>query len=429
VNKQFFILIFQIVLVRTEKKNTISSNNPRVSNLASVQTFHFQSAAMSGMFSKVVWVWPRWDQENHENVSRGVVQLSIGWLMVDTTIPKMKRKAFCLCYHKLGPTQKKSSKEKGHTDCQRLPTALENEEDFPEGVQIDSKTCKLETKFIYEEIREDKAADIFREEGHKYRENGVILDIDEDFFGCTYASRTLLDAGITEEEFDSLNEVLGRIFCPRNAKEEIATDKILTKLLDDIISSGCFGQNKNEGACKEKEDAIYQKYIQILYTDYANLLCKNTFRQEWNKKELMLLLLQSVMKRNQTQIKSIKKVGFCSTTSKSRGLAMTTSSEFNICTGANTPNRTMVIEHHTNLDEIQQRTKILVDIFEALRPGLLPSMITLCRSSRDGYVPRELQNQIESNIVDSLKSMSPTTLNYDSELLGGRDGWFKSRGF
>ncbi|XP_056017898.1 uncharacterized protein LOC125670314 isoform X2 [Ostrea edulis] len=384
------------------------------------------SAAMSGMFSKVVWVWPRWDRENHESETHDIVQISIGWLMVDTSIPKMKRKTFCLCYHRWKTSI--GSKKKEDINCRRLPTSLENEDDFPEGVEIDFKTCKSETKFMFEEIREDLAADIFWRNGNEYRENGVILDIDEDFFGCTYASQTLLDAGITEEEFRSINEILGRIFCPNNAKEELVTDNILTKFLDDIISSRCFGQDVKGDACQKKEDSIYEKFIQTLHEDNENLLCRNILKQDWNKKELMLLL-RSMMERNLAQIMAIKHVGFCSTTSNLRGLEMTKSSEFNICVGANTPNRSLVIEHHTNSYEIKQRAKVLKEIFEALKPNLQPSMITLCRSSRDGYVPRELQNQIEGNIIESLKSLSPTKLNYDTELLGGKDGWLKSRGF
>ncbi|XP_056022127.1 UPF0489 protein C5orf22 homolog [Ostrea edulis] len=388
------------------------------------------SAAMSGIFSKVVWVWPRWDQKNHESESREVVQISIGWLMVDTAIPKIKRKTFCLCYHRVNDIQKTSSGSKKREDvnCRRLPTALENEDDFPEGVKIDFKTCKSKKTFIYEEIREDLAPDIFRRKGNEYRENGVILDIDEDFFGCTYASQIMLDAGITEEEFRYINEILGRIFCPNNAKEETATDNILMKVLDDIILSDCFAQDVKGDDCQKKEVSIYEKYIQTLNKDNENLLCRNTFKQDWNKKELVLLL-QSIMKKSLTQIMAIKHVGFCSTTSTARGLDMTKSSEFNICIGANTPNRSMIIEHHTNLYEIRQRTMVLEEIFETLKPSLLPSMITLCRSSRDGYVPRELQNLIEGNIIESFKSLSPTKLNYDTELLGGREGWLKSRGF
>ncbi|XP_061191206.1 UPF0489 protein C5orf22 homolog [Saccostrea echinata] len=385
------------------------------------------SAVLSGMFSKVVWVWPRWDQENHENSSHDVYLAKIGWLMVDTSIPKMKRKALCVCYQSLN-SNRTSTKSDKKVDCRRLPTSLEDDDDFDEGVEIDPKTCRTEITFSYEEVREDLAADIFRREANKYKENGVILDIDEDFFACTYASRPLLNAGLTEKELESINDIVSGTFCPNNAKEETEADRVLTELLDDIMSSGCFGKEiQGGGACQNKEASIRDKCLHILNNKKEHLMCDKSFYKGWNKEKQLKMLVHLIMGMAKAQILAIKYVGFCFTTIKSRGLDVTKSSEFYLCMGANSPNNSMVIEHTTTLLEINQRTEDLQDIFAALKPRLVPSMITLCRSSRDGYVPRELQNHIENSIIKSLASSFPTKLNYDVELLGGKDGWLKSR--
>lgn len=51
---------------------------------------------------------------------------------------------------------------------------------------IDRKMCKIEMLFLYEEISEDLVVDVFRKEVENFRENGVILDIDEDFYVCIF---------------------------------------------------------------------------------------------------------------------------------------------------------------------------------------------------------------------------------------------------
>jgi hypothetical protein len=327
--------------------------------------------------------------------------------------------------------QKISNKSKRNLEvpnCWQLPAPPANDFGIPESIEIDFHRCKSEKTISFEEVREDLAADIFMQNGDKYKDNEVVLDIDEDFFGCTYASQIMFDAGITDDEIQSINKIIGHLFCPYNAKEEIATDNILIKFLDDIVSSGYVGHVMKESVCREKENSIFDKYMQILQNDHKHLLCRNTSKQEWNKKTFMLLL-HSIMEKKLTQITAIKHVGFCSKKSKSHGIDITKSSEFSICIGANTPNRSIILEYHTNFYEIKQRTKILEDIFRTLKRRLLPSMITLSRSSRSGCAPRELQNLIEGNIIDSLKALSPIKLNYDTELLGGREGWLKFRGF
>ena len=384
---------------------------------------------MSGMFSKVIWIWPLWDQKNHEDRPRDLVQIDMGWLMVDTLIPKLKRRAFCFCYKSLnrGPSDTYTVRKKD--ECRRLPTSLENDNgNYSEGVVIDRKMCNTEMSFYHEEIREDVAADILRRETEYYKENGVILDIDEDFYGCTFASRPLLNAGFTDKELDAFNEIISMILCPYNAKEEKEADSMMSLLLDDAISADCL-KKKSEVGCQQEEDHIYDKFKKILLTNKKHLICgKKTPIKAGNPEEQLRKLLHTIMTWNQRQLSAAKKVGFCSTTSKARGLDMTKGSQFHFCMGANTPNRTMVIEHNTTLSEINSRTTRLKNIVKALKPNLLPNIVTLCRSSRDGYVPREFQNKIENDIIESLKAMSPLQLHFDEELLGGKDGWLRSKG-
>lgn len=404
--------------------NTVSTYKITQYNKSNI-VHQFQSAAMAGMFSKVIWVWPRWDRVNHVNEARDLFEINVGWLMVDTLIPKMKRRTFCFCYHSLSTNKRTDKSVKKTEECRRLPTSLERQTDFPEGVVIDRKTCKIEMSFLHEEIREDFAAAVFRKEAENLRENGVILDIDEDFYACAFASRPLLNAGFTEEELNDLNEIIGSIFCPNNVKEEQKADTLLSHLLDEIMTSGCL---EKKTVCQQKDVSIQNKYINILQNNSKHLICGKKQRKEGNKEEELKKLLKTIVSWNRRRITAIKQVGFCLTTSKLRGLDMTKATEFHVCMGANTPNRTLVIEHNTTISEINRRTMGLKTIFEAMKPRLLPIMVTLCRSSRDGYVPREFQNKIEGDIIESLESLSPLQLHYDDELLGGREGWYKSRG-
>lgn len=251
------------------------------------------------------------------------------------------------------------------------------------------------------------------------------MDIDEDFYACTFASRPLLNAGFTEEELDDLNEITGSIFCPNNVKEEQEADTLLSQLLDEVMTYGCL-EKKTE--CQQKDVSIQNKYFNILQRNSKHLVCGKKQRKEGNKEEQLRKLVKTMVSWNPRKVTAIKQVGFCLTTSKSRGLDMTKAAEFHVCMGANTPNRTLVIEHNTTIPEINKRTLGLKEIFEAMKPRLLPTMVTLCRSSRDGYVPREFQNKIESDIIESLESLSPLKLHFDDELLGGKKGWYESRG-
>ena len=53
-------------------------------------------------------------------------------------------------------------------------------------------------------------------------------------------------------------------------------------------------------------------------------------------------------------------------------------------------------------------------------------LVTVSRSVRDGYTPRSLAGRIEDGVLTALRRQRRSgamTVVYDSDLLGGRDGW------
>ena len=57
-----------------------------------------------------------------------------------------------------------------------------------------------------------------------------------------------------------------------------------------------------------------------------------------------------------------------------------------------------------------------------------PLLVTIARSVRNGYTPRTQQQYIERGVLQALQrvfGIGPTDVNWDSQLVGGRRGWFQ----
>ena len=107
--------------------------------------------------------------------------------------------------------------------------------------------------------------------------------------------------------------------------------------------------------------------------------------------------------------------------------SQTGSSNFTICHGATGPDNSLITQHIPTRREIEQQTLKLQKILTLLPK---PKHVTVCRSFRDGYVPKDFFPQIERNILSSIKKVFPNfnSVHYDSHLLGGPQGWEAFRG-
>ena len=124
------------------------------------------------------------------------------------------------------------------------------------------------------------------------------------------------------------------------------------------------------------------------------------------------------------QLRLLIRIGFCVDNSpvtfipESQGGAP----NITICHGATTPDNTLVFYHVPTRQEVEKQTLNLQKIL-SLMPT--PKHVTVCRSFRDGYVPKDLFPQIERNILSSIRKAFPNynSVHYDTNLLGGSHGW------
>ncbi|KAK3091069.1 hypothetical protein FSP39_016892 [Pinctada imbricata] len=79
--------------------------------------------------------------------------------------------------------------------------------------------------------------------------------------------------------------------------------------------------------------------------------------------------------------------------------------------------------HETNPEEIKNRTANINIMLSALK-SFTPSLITVCRSIRDGYTPRKHFKLIEKDILETAETcFRNLRVHYDSDLQGGKSGW------
>ena len=98
-----------------------------------------------------------------------------------------------------------------------------------------------------------------------------------------------------------------------------------------------------------------------------------------------------------------------------------------LCTGANFPgNSSAVMEHLADDAELDQQLARVKHILQELAVSSGPPiLVTICRSGRDGYVPRTQQQYIERGLVQIIKKVfhiQDYRIHYDRNLYAGVRG-------
>jgi len=128
---------------------------------------------MAQLVSRFIWIWPTWDIEQasrgrpHESAS-----VELGWFWVDKSIEAID---FCRCEHLLGVNGA------GLRRCVYINATTDEETTMP------SELCHVKTDYISEYVSADHAVNKMTSSRRWLAAGdagGVIIDIDEDFFGC-----------------------------------------------------------------------------------------------------------------------------------------------------------------------------------------------------------------------------------------------------
>ena len=374
---------------------------------------------MSGLIDRVIWVWPDWDWSNHGNsIEYGMDTLSLGWVYVGKG--PHKSRAFCMCEKNETRLLCNSMSDTGHG------YALDDEQDV---FNVPVEDCVILKTLIVEEVHESSALVNFGKPDWLAKDESIILDIDEDFFGCTYAVQPIVDSGLSMERLLKIDDILHINLCPRNSSHERESDTFLMKLIDTIRKKRACAIDptlKDSDTCKRVTDvdpvSYFDKMLKNLIAKQFMTPCSGPHAQ--TPSQFIRSFITEVSKLRIQQLHAFQTVGFCASTSPKSYTLSRGERKFGLCYGANTPDNTAVLEHNPTQEEVTRRSVILRGILKKLS-ARKPGLVTVSRSMRDGYTPRNYFETIEKSILTSLNSTMgrPIHLHYDIDLLGGKRGW------
>ncbi|XP_064606963.1 uncharacterized protein LOC135471601 [Liolophura sinensis] len=370
-------------------------------------------AVLSGLISRYVWIWPKWDSKNHEEPYEASAML-LG--VVDTlykNLDNTRVKSCCMC---------EPDEEMNPKSCVFLNITSEAPEDSS---KVDPKDCDIQAVMVQEIIREDVALEmaqngsLFHNMTDSEREN-VILDIDEDYYGCEAAVQPVLDQKLTMVTIDKIDRFVDQIFCPETTEEESSVDKVLAEMISALIRvKSC--ELEKKPSCPKGNLEFYTTKVRR-----NTALVESTCVRQRNKRfRLWGPFFKLVDSLTVNQLRQLREMGFCfRTTPKAHDFGSEDEGVFLTCHGANTPNRSVVIFHSPTMKEVEQRTHLLQTFLQSTKKRILPSLVTVCRSMRDGYTPRKFFRRIEKDVLTSVDEAFPNSkVHYDRDLMGGKRGW------
>ena len=294
--------------------------------------------------------------------------------------------------------------------------------------EIKPEECPTRGEYEYEVIHEKDAVEKMKSGSWFNPDDSIVLDIDEDYFGCESAAAPLMRSGAPWARVRIISALIDTMICPKRTKHENEAEDFLMPII-----------NEASNVCSESDINCtkHQPQINKFATEMLKLGLTKRFRFLCSYKEGVMLhrmktFVKHLLKLNKHQIKTISTTGLCMmTTPKSaffadmKGSSNSNSGSFHICTGFNSPNATIVTYHYPKAKEVETRIETLREI---LVHGVYPNvkLVTLCRSVRDGYTPRGHFEVIERGILGALRNrlgQGKYDIYYDKDLLGGQYGW------
>lgn len=370
---------------------------------------------MTGLISRLVWVWPSWDKsltDQKEPYESRLVEL--GWFWEERDNGRNREPHFCQCETPKVPLKDNARK------CSYLNSStsdVENQE-----TMIATDKCHIETSYLSEHVREQHFVRKIANDP-KWIENdaSIILDIDEDFFGCENAANSLIRGDLSWSEIEVIDRRLQRLLCPKFIRHEELGNSFLRTLLQIFMKNckphRCSGMDLFTNLLNEAYDILVSEF-----RNHPSMFCgRNDFdvRNAWKG------LADIFFQLSPEHVQRIHDLGFCLSTSPKTLFFEEGRAEFTVCHGLNPPNATIVFLHSPDKLEIAKHSQQLVTILRSILETRSLLLLTLCRSVRDGFTPRGLADFIEGEVLEILAQISDVEweVNYDDDLLGGRMGW------
>ncbi|XP_005097725.1 UPF0489 protein C5orf22 homolog [Aplysia californica] len=385
------------------------------------------SAVLTGFIDHVIWIWPDWDKESHEGPETD-------HMIIDFQMGYTKPLALCACWKvrsSEGGTVRQGMKQEDSLDweCRRHN---DSEVDIEIGPLMKRSDCQIQGQGVLETLSESKAVTVLKAMEEHDRLGGLILDIDEDYFGCWSDMIPFSEAGIVQEKVDMISELVSDFLCAFSPRQEQDADHYYTAIINLIISlklKSCdVDRPPGEKRCLKDVDIsnyLIENVPNILEFLFSHKKQHVLCAQEEKLNGLRLQSLLAVLTNfSVDQLKSLSKVGICFSTSPS-SIHFPVSGILHVCHGDNTPEKTEVTFSLPENKDVIAQTKTLKKILSSIFRK--PDVISVCRSIRDGYTPKEYFRMIESAVLTSVsavyRSVSLKSVHFDGNLLGGALGW------
>ncbi|XP_067671355.1 uncharacterized protein [Haliotis asinina] len=375
------------------------------------------AAAFTGLIKRYIWVWSPWDKDQGlpDHIA---IPLKLG--TVKREVEGKLIEDICGC-----PVLE-SDEFDGLNEEQCL--VADNARFESPYLEMNATRCNIQVEdAMMEVVSETKAIELMKTGNWITSLDSVILDIDEDYYGCEAAVQPLYDVGVTDIQLGWISFIVGKLFCPALPRQEHVADNFYADVLDRVVIIKQFCQKNNAVFCKKKSEM--KKYILTSFTDSIDvninpqlkpMLCKTAVVSQ----NAVESLIKHFVRYNIHQLKAMKEIGICFSISP-RTHAFDPSVGMRTCDGFNRPNETVVPFHTPTPEEVSFRTSQLKVMLSAGR--IQPGVVTVCRSMRDGYTPRKYFHVIEQDLLSVLKdvftSVDDTSIFYDPYLLGGTFGW------
>ncbi|EUB61456.1 hypothetical protein EGR_03746 [Echinococcus granulosus] len=214
----------------------------------------------------------------------------------------------------------------------------------------------------------------------------LIIDIDEDFFGVQLPASSLLQNDCDLIDLFEISNTFHSIFCPpvsMTGAEELEIDSWFQQTIKSFAMAGCFSPT----VC-----------LDMYYNSSLPICCRNK------------------------ALKAISETGICL---EAASRTFQTKPKIGLCLGHNLPGASVVPEFVPSYKNIVGLARNMTRILNATL-ARRPIVITIARSSRDGYVVRKLQPMIELAIKMVLKrvfNLTDANFHYSDYLAGGKIGW------
>ena len=326
-----------------------------------------------------------------------MTEMELGWADVRMTGDEEEITVFCLCEYNDTQTPKIHNEKQ----CYYLNTSFESPGD-PKIYIHPLELCEIQRRYTYE-IMPVKVALERLKDGDLFEENEpLILDIDEDYFGCEIPGRRLYDVNLTWSMFQNINDNLSMVFCPKLITHESQASMLMSYFLDTLIrlckyTEALLPEQRCIASVQFILSQIYSNFLESWKND-PQLFCART---DLELKESLKKLVSSFSKLQPRQIIAIQTIGFCLNTSP-KTIWFDDQGQFVLCHGNNDPDRPMVQVYVPETGNELNSSLVLVNEF--LHKVPTPGVVTLCRSVRDGYTPRNIFKTVEQNLLSFFKS-------------------------